>query len=278
MKRLAALLLTLALLISPALADEEKPVPGNMILLTTYVNFAWGSVFKLAVLDENGVLWRCVKPPKDALPDDPAEAARLLAEKGLLDYVGRISLDRLRDIKSMVETLQEQTVTFRLAACDAGKQQSYALKRDDSGHAACILLGAAGDEVYEHNDPSAQALYRFLREAFPNLEAFQNTPGLSPEGFTAQDLRAFCGHEGIDLRTLAMAAYRNDCEEGIKECEPQLSAQALMRMKVTGKRNSLRATGNTVSYVFKDENGKAAASFEFCDGLLVMPDGMYEVE
>ena len=51
-----------------------------------------------------------------------------------------------------------------------------------------------------------------------------------------------------------------------------------MAMTVTGKKNSLHTTGNTISYCFTDEEGSTVAVFEFCENLLVQPDGMYTVE
>lgn len=278
MKRFMMLFLLLALLTPAALAGEQTAPQNDMLLMTTYTNFAWRWRFEFAALDEGGVLWHCDAMPKGEIRQNPADMAQYLKDHGLLTEKGRISPERLRDLKSMADTVPEQPVQYAKAARDAGIQKSYALRRDGEGRITCILLGASGDGMYENNDPSAQALYRFLREAFPDVRAFAGVPDMSPAGFPKQDLRTFSGCEGIDLAGLSMTALKRDCKSGIAEIAPRLSAEALMKMQVTGKRNSFQPSGNVISYVFKDKDGHTAAFFDFFDGLLVKPDGMYEVE
>lgn len=90
-------------------------------------------------------------------------------------------------------------------------------------------------------------------------------------------IAAFCGYDMHDLAGLELVCYWNDCESGVSEAEPGITAEQLLALSVTGKANDLSVTGNTTIYRLVDINGETAAVFEFYGDLLVLPDGMYAV-
>lgn len=277
MKRLIVCIILLVSLCAFA-AAEGQPKPGKLLLMTVYSNFAWGKPqFSFGALDENGQLWALPAGTAGASADDPAGLARGLTQGGLLTPAGSVSAAELADLKSLIITAAEQEVILSPAANDAGTQRSYALKENVKGSGEYLLLGSSGDELYENTDPAAQALYGFLRKAFPNVRAFEGETGMAPRGFEEKGLLAFCGYEGLDLSGASLTASWKDCETGPQEREPDRTKESLAKLIVTGKKNSLSVTGGTIRYTLTDAEGKTLAVFEFFGDLLVRPDGMYTV-
>ena len=281
MKTRFVLMMVLCLIVTfmcAAAFAEDTQQPRNIILLTEYQQMGWGEAFQLGALDDNGTLWTYGNSTRE---DIPYEAAALLAwaeSCDQLEAVGTISHDMLTDIISLVKTVPTQIVVPRSYACDAGTQTSYAIRKDRDGKLEIIVLGMAGDDMFENTDPAAQSLYKSLISLFRSVKSYAGEGNIAPAGFQTVDILSFCGYNGVDLTKYTMTAYANDCETGASEIEPELSAREIMRMTVTGKQNSMSTTGNTVTYCFTDASGDTVAAFEFFNGLLVCSDGMYTVE
>lgn len=272
----ALVLLMIAMLLITA-AGAESVKTREIILMTEYQQMGWGETFQLGAVDSDGRLWFCESDTRGDVPYGNEELLAWAETTDQLEPGRQIAKDDLADLVSLVQTVPVQTLSYQSGACDAGEQTSYAIRRDRQGNAEIVVLGASGDDTCENTDPGAQSLYRSLRGLFPGVTAFDGEEGMSPAGFQKTDLLTFCGCEGIDLTRLSMKAFANDCEEGPSEIEPPMNAEEIVKMAVTGKRNSLSTTGNTVFYCFEDGNGENIAVFEFYGELLVRPDGMYTV-
>lgn len=269
------ILITTVLCVS---ACAENAVSREIILLTEYQQMGWGENFQLAFVDSNGNLWIYESSTRGDVPFDAEEllAWAETAEGPVL--TGRLAKAELTDIRSLAETVSAQEISYQHYACDAGEQVSYAVRKDRNGTPVMINLGVSGDSTYENTDPAAQSLYRSLRKFFPSVTSFDGGPGMAPAGFQPVNLAAFCGYADIDLTKPDMTVWANDCEVGLTKIEPLMTPEEILNLNVMGKQNSLSVTGNTVIYCFEDENGDTVAAFEFYDGLLIRPDGMYVVE
>lgn len=280
MKKMTAYLIALMLIVScmcsAALADSA--MQRTIILMTEYQQMGWGEAFQLGVLDADGTLWTYESSTRGEIPYE-AEGLLAWAEASdQLEAAGAISHTKLSDIVSLVKTVPAQEVVPQSFACDAGTQTAYAVRKDRDGRVEIIVLGMAGDDTFENTDPAAQSLYKSMLSLFEHVKAFAGEKDVAPAGFAKADILSFCGYEGVDLTQYTLTAWANDCETGASETEPAMSAADIMRMTVIGKQNSMSTTGNTVTYCFTDAAGSTIAAFEFCNGLLVRPDGMYAVE
>jgi len=275
MKKLIALLLTIMIMMSLSVFAEAEP--RQIILLTEYRQMGWGERYALGVVDDEGGLWSYACSSWTDLPFEMTELILWAENNNEFEYLGTLSSSQLREVKSLVITVRHGEGKPAQAACDAGTQSSYACRRDKDGKIETVLLGMSGDDMYENTDPSAQTLYRILRQCFAAVTAYDGEQGMSPKGFKAVSLEEFCGYDGLDLTALTLTAYRHDCEEGNIPTEPVLTGGDIASMIVTGKKNSLSVTGNTTVYAFTDDDGDTVAAFEFYGDLLVMNDGMYTV-
>lgn len=273
---LLAVLLMLAFVIHTAYAKE--PETRNVILMTTYQQIGWGDRFELGALDSAGNLWTYESSSRGDIPYDDSGLLSWAESAEELTLQATLSDASMTDILSLVDAVPAKPVSYQSYACDAGTQISYAIRKDSSGAAEIIVLGASGDDTFENTDPGAQSLYKILRKLFPGVTAYDRIGNMSPAGFCKTNILPFCGYEGIDLTKLRLYAFANDCEEGSSETEPALSAAEIAGITVTGKQNSLSVTGNTITYCFLNGNGETVAAFEFYGNLLVMPDGMYSVD
>lgn len=260
-----------------AAAAAETPAKRELILVTEYRQAGWSDRVLLGAVDNEGKLWTLEAEPAGDIPYGREELLPWAETADALEPCGTVSGDALADLKSLVQTVPAQELSYQSFACDAGEQTSFAVRRDRNGVAEIIVLGASGDDTFENTDPGAQALYKTLRELFPDVPAFAGEGAMAPAGFAETGLAAFCGYDGPALEELTMTAYANDCEAGSAATEPRISAEEIARMTVTGKKNSMAVTGNTVTYVFSGADGESAAAFEFFGDLLVRPDGMYSV-
>ncbi len=279
MKKLTALFMTLILAAVFSCNGARATDKGarSIILMTEYQQLGWGDTFQLGALDADGNLWSYADSTRGDIPYEDEELLSWAETTDELELFGRLSPDELSDIVSLVYTVAAQDVVYQGAACDAGTQTSFAVRKDQNGNAGIIVLGASGDSLYENTDPAAQSLYLTLRKLFPDVISYYGELSISPIGFQSTNIMTFCEFEGLDLTQYKMTAYHNDCEEGPVEIEPAMSASEIMEIVVTGKKNGMFTTGNTVTYFFEDMNGEEVASFEFFDNLLVCPDGMYSI-
>ena len=175
---------------------------------------------------------------------------KFLAENSF-ENIGRLKFDDLFDLKSLVNAVQESDEPSYPAACDAGTEETYAVRYDRDGNAEAILLGMSGDDVFENTDPNAQGLYLAARRLFPGVIAYGGSMG--PAGFVPKDLVGFCGLGSLSGATVR-ASY-NDCESGPSEIplsrEQQKQILDTVRSTVvTGKVSACVTTGGFRSYDF----------------------------
>lgn len=256
---------------------ENTQQARNIILLTEYQQMGWGERFQLGALDDQGILWTFGSSTREDIPYESEALVAWAESSDRLEAVGSIPNEALTDIISLVETVPAQKVVSHSYACDTGTQTSYAVRKGRQNKLEIIVLGMAGDETFENTDPAAQSLYKALLSLFRSVTSYAGEEHIAPAGFRTVDILTFCGYHGVDLTKYTMTAYANDCETGASETEPELSAEDIMSMRVTGKQNSMATTGNTVTYCFTDPDGTLMAAFEFYNGLLVCSDGMYTV-
>ncbi|MBQ7455829.1 MAG: hypothetical protein IJS53_05235 [Clostridia bacterium] len=276
----AALCLALTLALCPAGFAAGAPRP---ILYTYYRQAGWGDRVQVACVDEDGGLWLAVGCDSEMRwPWSLEEQLAWMQTAGNLEKVGELTSGALFDLNSLVlsaEDCGEKTVP---CACDAGTEYSYIVRYDrEDGAPERVLLGASGDDLFENFDPNAQALYRWLRETFPQVTSYAGLMG--PVGFTPISLLAFCGKADVDLSGAEVTAFSIDCEAGpieleITEDEKEAARARVMYGTVTGKANATTVTGGTVVISFREADGRFLCSFEFYRGLLVRQDGMYYVE
>lgn len=254
---------------------EASPRP---ILYTYYLQMGWGDRLEIAYLDSDGNLW-ALDGYESTLhwPYKTEEQLQFLAENSF-ENIGRLKFDDLFDLKSLVNAVQESDEPSYPAACDAGTEETYAVRYDRDGNAEAILLGMSGDDVFENTDPNAQGLYLAARRLFPGVIAYGGSMG--PAGFIPKDLVGFCG-----LGSLSGAAVRasyNDCESGPSEIplsrEQQKQILDTVRSTVvTGKVSACVTTGGFRSYDFF-RGDQYLGCINIYNDLLYCSDGMYSIE
>ena len=271
MKRLLMTALALALMMTAALAEPERTI----LLFTDYEQLGWGDALQVGWVDSAGELWLWDGHANET--DWPVGAdAKLEWMRSRTDAVrlGRLSDEALLNMKGLIESLPDESPTWQAAACDAGTEESYALR-----DGAAILLGGSGDDWCENSDPSAQALYLMLRECFPGVKSYWGEKGMSPLGFERVSLPEFCGFGDVDLDGGRWTRAELDCEAGLgEETELETAPEWVAQGWVTGKASSMGTTGGTTVYTCYDADGHALARFEFYGELLVRSDGMYRVQ
>lgn len=270
-------MLWILILILMVSACAESTVKRSVLLITEYQQMGWGERFQLGVVDSDGNLWTYETEPRGDIPYAREELVTWAETTDQLQLRSTISRTDLMDLMSLVQTVPMQEVIYANCACDAGEQTSWAVRKARDGKNEIIILGASGDDVYENTDPSAQSLYQTMRSFFPWITSYEGEAGMAPAGFPATDILSFCGFDGAKLTGLVMHCYTNDCEECLKKTTPLLTAEEIMRLTVTGKKNAMSVTGNTTIYQFVDENGNQIASFEFYENMLIRSDGMYSL-
>lgn len=270
----------LAIGLLPSVCAESAARP-RVILYTYYRQQGWGDRVQIGCVDEEGGLWlRTGHDSSLKWPYQTEEQLARLARCGEWEEQGRLSSDELFTLQSLIDSTPDQGRQSHPAACDAGTEYSYAVRREGSGAPRCVLLGMSGDDCFENTDPNAQALYRCLRLLFPQVTCYGE--GMGPAGFQPVPLRAFCGWEQTDFSEATVTAYFCDCEAGPRETPvaPEERAWVLRLVtegKVTGKASARCVTGGTTVYSFCDPAGKQLASLTLYRGWLVRPDGMYSI-
>ena len=274
MKRAIALILLAGLLLAacPTLG-ESRP---RVILYTAYRQIGWGDAVQVGCVDERGGLWTLSGSAADLNWPMDATAQPAYLARAALEPAGDLDSDALFELKSLIAGVDAQTLTPVPVADDAGIEASWALTYGPDGDSAPILLGTSGDEVCENADPDAQALYVWLRAAFPGVTHFDGAMG--PAGFAPVPVSALCH---FDAQAVAAAASVSgamiDCEIGPIDTGDGLESARDIAVNgvVTGKVNGLSVTGGTTVYSFADADGSFVGSIELYRGLLVRPDGMY---
>lgn len=230
-------------------------------------------------VDESGALWEgaCVFAEQD-WPAGPDAQRSALAKRGCMEKTGQFSSDDWFSVRSLIDTAEPQEAPSPVPA--PGMEQSWSLRRGLDGEREWVLLGTSGEAVYENTDPSAQALYRKLRQWFPQVTSDAER---GPRGFAPVGIAEFCGLDAEALATARIELGSVDCEAGYVALpltpEDEESIRRLVAGgTVTGKENSLMVTGGIYVYSFYDEKaGDWLADLEFYQGLLVLSDGMYAV-
>ena len=270
----AACLLTCLLV--PAQAAGSR-----IILYTEYRQTGWGDLVQVGWVDEDGGVWRL--EGSDAALRWPAAWEDQLAflDGCAKEKIGELKWEDLFALKGLIESAEPGEGKARGWMNDAGTETSRAVRLGADGREEMILLGVTGDDLYENTDPNAQALYRKLRELFPEIRCYA---GMADGwGFRPVPLRVFLGRENVSLRNARVTVWNQDCEAGLLETDmtPEDQAEALALIQygwVTGKENASSVTGNTYVFSFDDAAGKTLCSFSLYHGLLTWRDGMYRVE
>lgn len=284
MKRLITICLALALLAgSAAAAESEKP---RIILYTCYTyEGPEGLHLQAGCVDEDGGLWTLDRlVPDYDWSTGIDEYLSALLEAGELTPAGRFTefnkIDMF-DLNGLIVCTEDQGNETEAVCEGAGAESSYAIVRDDDGNTRKILLGVSGDSRFENTDPNAQALYRLLRELFPEVENYAYSD-MGPRGFRPVSLIEFCGWQDIDFSRVTVLCADMDCEAGPidvdltdedRERVLELAATGI----VTGKANATMTTGGTTAYWFEDEEGNYLGGLDLYSGLLVWNDGMYYI-
>lgn len=264
--------------ISSAHADAPRP-----ILVTAYRQLGWGDAVQIGYVDEAGELWFIEGSDHDLnWPYPLADQLTWLAAAKHRQSLGTLAYDDLFSLNSLVQCVEAQKEQGTPAANDAGTEVSYAVRYSAQG-AETILLGESGDTRFENTDATAQALYLYLRTAFPSVTSYFGNPVMAPSGFQPVSLMAFRGYESLDLLGLKVTQNDLDCEAGtepvlLTDEEAEAVRAQILRLRVVGKHSCIVTTGGSTVYAFQNAEGKTVASFEFYHGLLVTQDGMYAVE
>ena len=279
MIRMMLICLAAVLVFVSAAAGEANETP-KFILYTCYENvFPDGEEVQAGCVDEEGNLWAFSRMMPDGDPYLSEENFLMrLRIAGEMELVGKLDSDELFDLKSLIGSVEDQGWDCEAVSEGAGGEYSVAVTADEDGNEWRILLGMSGDSKFENTDPNAQALYRWLRETFPNVTCFGGEAG--PKGFQPVSLIDFCGWQDIDFEHAVITGYDTDCEAGPIEFEVtgenrEEIIQFVLSRKVTGKANATLVTGATTVYTFCDEQGNYLAALELYRGLLVCRDGMY---
>lgn len=275
-----AICLILALLLATAAAGAEAP---RIILYTAYRQAGWGDRLEAGFVDEDGGLWT-LSGEATALgwPGDRAAQLEFLQKSDRLVKAGELDSDGLFDLKSLIVSVDADDGKPSAAACDAGTEASFAVQYED-GAPQVVRLGMSGDDMYENADPDAQALYLWLRKAFPTVPSWLGSEGMGPAGFQPVPVCEFCGLDAAALAGAEVRGAYNDCEAGpspleLDAEEAEQVRQRVLKGTVTGKANAIVTTGGTYTFSFYDAAGEHLGSVEFYRGLLVRRDGMYAVE
>ncbi len=276
---LAVMLLLLSVHWGGRAEPEDAAASRQIILYTYYRQMGWGDRVQIGCVDADGCLWLTTGHDSTLKwPYKTEEQLEYLQSSSEMELIGQLKGKELFDLKSLIFSTEDQGHASYPAANDAGTECSYAVLYDRENNAQCILLGMSGDDCFENFDPDAQALYRYLRQIFPQVTCYGGNIG--PVGFQPVPIRVFCGLEGLDLDSLVISGFFVDCEAG--PCKLNISEEDrlyLLRLiqygKVTGKANATMVTGGTTCYDVSDPSGGFLASLELYQGLLVRSDGMY---
>ena len=280
MKKMAMCLM-LALILAVPLVAARAEAP-RIMLYTAYHQMGWGDRLEVGCVDEDGKLWTLSGDAATlGWPGNRAEQVAFLQSCGKLELVGELDFDARFDLKGLVLSVDPDDGKPVPAANDAGTEISCAVTYADD-EPQVVLLGMSGDDMYENPDPDAQALYLWLRQAFPGVISYFGTPGMGPEGFQPVPIYEFCRLNPEALADAEVRGAFNDCEAGPSELEVDDQEAAEIRDKVlngvvVGKANATMVTGNTSSFSFYTPAGDYLGSVEFYRGLLVGRDGMYRV-
>lgn len=270
MKRVILTLLALLLLLTPALAESERTI----LLYTDYEQLGWGDALQVGWVDSEGGMWLWEGYASETdWPDARDEKTAWMLARTDAVSLGKLPDEVLANLKGLIQSLPEVRPTWQAAACDAGTEESYAVR-----DGAAILLGGSGNDWCENTDPNAQALYLMLRQCFPGVKSYWGEAGMSPQGFQRVSVPVFCGYWGTDFDGARWTRAELDCEAGLgEEIELDAAPDWFADGMVTGKASSMATTGGTTVYTCYDQDGLPLASFEFFGDLLVRPDGMYYV-
>lgn len=272
MKRFLMTALMLALLLTaPALAETQRTI----LLYTDYEQLGWGDALQVGWVDSEGELWFWEGHASETdWPDARDEKPEWMLSRTDAEYLGSLSNEALSNLKGLILSLPDERPSWQSAACDAGTEESYALR-----DGAAILLGGSGDDWCENTDPSAQALYLMLRQCFPGVKSYWGEKGMSPQGFQRVSVPVFCGYRDTEFNGGRWTQTEVDCEAGLgEEIELENAPECIVSGMVTGKASSMGTTGGTTIYTCYDQDGLPLASFEFYGELLVRSDGMYTVQ
>ena len=278
--RITALMLalTLCLILAASVTASAAEHPGRPILVASYINYAWGFRYEAGFVDENGVCWTLSLSGDDSGGHPSGDRLHTAYPASAYTQTGKLKSDVLFTLKGMVLGAEDRKPEYQPVACDAGSYSVSAIRYGKDGEAKITVLGAAGDDLYENTDPTAQALYRKMTELFPAVPHFADDPSVSPMGFIPNGVLDFLGIGCGDPALLTASACLTDCEAGPEEAEPSFTVQELMDMQVTGKANCESVTGGTEIITLRNAAGEYVGSVEFCRGLLVTSDGMYYVK
>ena len=138
MKRFLMTALVLALLTAPALAETQRTI----LLYTDYEQAGWGDALQVGWVDSEGELWLWEGHAHDTdWPDARDEKPEWMLARTDAESLGRLSDEALANLKGLILSLPDGKPTWQAAACDAGTEESYALREG-----AAILLGGSGDD------------------------------------------------------------------------------------------------------------------------------------
>lgn len=274
---LAALLLAGGL---PAFAEEAPQI----ILVTYFSQLGWSDVITIGCVDDDGNIWT-LEGTAGSLnwPASPEEQLEYLAQAKGLKKTGTVDHDDLFDLKGLIHSTEDMGRETEYTADDAGVEVSFAADYNTDGLERIVLLGVSGDECFENTDPNAQALYLWLRKAFPSVPSYAyGDLGMGPEGYRPVPVREFLGLADADLAGAVVTCCVTDCEAGptwveADEEEQREILDLVMNGTVTGKANATMVTGGTWVYVICNAEGNDIGAVELYRGLLVMNDGMYSV-
>ncbi len=279
--RKLTVLLTICMLLGLTVTVHGKDDP-KVILYTVYEQMGWGDRVEVGCVDEEGGLWTMSGSASEiGWPYKTEEQPAYLAEHKIrLVSAGRIEdFDDLFDLRGMVNSVEEDTEAKSVpAANDAGTELSFAVRYDKDGTAHLIKLGTSGDDVFENTDPTAQALYLYLRQQFPGVTCYPAADGMGPAGFTPVPLAEFCGIDLQAAQNARIEACYNDCEAGPSPVDPGDILETLKNGIVTGKASCTMTTGDFYTFSFYNENDEHMFSVDLYRGLLVRNDGMYYIE
>ena len=271
--------LSFALLFSfllPASACAETP--SRPILYTYYQQVGWGDRVEIAYVDSGGDLWALNGYASNLhWPYKTEEQIQFLAEYEF-ENVGRLKHDELFALESLINAVEESDVPSYPVACDAGTEQTYAVRYGRDGGAEAVLLGMSGDDCFENTDPNAQGLYLAAHRLFPHVTHYGGIMG--PVGFIPVRMTDFC--KLGDLTGAVVKAYDMDCESGPNEISLSEKDQAqilddVQNGLVTGKVSAIATTGGCIDYCFY-RGDKLLGSISIYEGLLYCSDGMYTIE
>lgn len=284
-RRVIACLLVLLLPVFQAAMGEASFREEEMfqpILLTWYRQMGWGTRMQVGCLDDEGGLWFGeLENTSNLSLRTPEDVLKYFQESQLFTYVGEVNADRLMELDSLIQCVDDECIREVGEACDAGTEYSYAICDAENGQEA-VLLGTSGDRALENANVNAQALYFALRELFPDVMSYAGWEGMSPAVFEPCPLMEFCKFQPLDTETVSVTASFTDCEAGITSRlltrgETEELIDRLANMLVVGKKSALSVTGGVTSYVFTGKDGDVLGRCAFFDGMLYQADGIYQV-